>query len=121
MAKTKKEIKDAVISKTKDTKKKVDEIEEIKEEEMEELKEEVKVKIKEAVKEEIKTKKTKKEKKGLIAGIKKEMKQVVWPSAGDILKSTVAVIVICVFLCLFFTAITLFMAWLKSFIGGLTV
>ena len=49
------------------------------------------------------------------------MKQVVWPSAGNVFKSTIAVLVICVFLALFFLAVTLFMAWLKVFLKGLFV
>ena len=42
------------------------------------------------------------------------MKQVVWPSAGDIVKSTIAVVVMCLFLCLFFLAITALMALIKE-------
>ena len=106
MAKAKKEVKDAIISETKE-KKKVEEVKETKVEKKEEV-----------VKEE---KKAKKKKEGLLKGIRKEMKQVVWPSAGTVLKSTIAVLVICIFLALFFEAVILFMAWLKVFLKGLFV
>ena len=106
MAKAKKEVKDAIISETKE-KKKVEEVKETKVEKKEEV-----------VKEE---KKAKKKKEGLLKGIRKEMKQVVWPSAGNIVKSTIAVVAICIFLSLFFEAVTLFMAWLKVFLKGLFV
>ena len=110
MAKVKKTVKDAAISETKEKKKK-EIFEDIKEEKIEEEK---------AEKEEKKTKE-KKKKVGFLAGIRKEMKQVVWPSAGNIVKSTIAVVAICIFLSLFFEAVTLFMAWLKVFLKGLFV
>ena len=110
MAKVKKTVKDAAISETKEKKKK-EIVEDIKEEKIEEEK---------AEKEEKKTKE-KKKKVGFLAGIRKEMKQVVWPSAGNIVKSTIAVLVICIFLALFFEAVILFMAWLKVFLKGLFV
>ncbi len=105
MAKAKKEIKDANISETKEKKKKIDNLEEI----VEEKKKEETVETK-------KEKKTKDKKKkvGFFGGIRKEMKQVVWPSAGDIVKSTIAVVVMCLFLCLFFLAITALMALIKE-------
>ena len=108
MAKTKKEGKEATISETKEKKKE------------EKIVEEEKV-LKEEKIEKVETKKNKKKKDGFFKGIRKEMKQVVWPSAGNVLKSTIAVLVICVFLALFFLAVTLFMAWLKVFLKGLFV
>ena len=108
MAKTKKEVKEATISETKEKKKE------------EKIVEEEKV-LKEEKIEKVETKKNKKKKDGFFKGIRKEMKQVVWPSAGNVLKSTIAVLVICVFLALFFLAVTLFMAWLKVFLKGLFV
>ena len=112
MARAKKEVKDATISETKEKK--------IAEKKIEENidKEEKKENVKKAEKKE---KKEKKKKEGLIKGIRKEMKQVVWPSAGTILKSTIAVLVMCIFLVLFFEALMLFMAWLKVFLKGLFV
>ena len=113
MARAKKEVKDATISETKEKK--------IAEKKIEENidKEEKKENVKKAEKK--KEKKEKKKKEGLIKGIRKEMKQVVWPSAGTILKSTIAVLVMCIFLILFFEALMLFMAWLKVFLKGLFV
>ena len=112
MARAKKEVKDATISETKEKK--------IAEKKIEETidKEEKKENVEKAEKKE---KKEKKKKEGLIKGIRKEMKQVVWPSAGTILKSTIAVLVMCIFLVLFFEALMLFMAWLKVFLKGLFV
>ena len=108
MAKAKKEVKEATISENKKKKKE------------EKIVEEEKV-LKEEKIEKVETKKNKKKKDGFFKGIRKEMKQVVWPSAGNVLKSTIAVLVICVFLALFFLAVTLFMAWLKVFLKGLFV
>ena len=108
MAKAKKEVKEATISETKEKKKE------------EKIVEEEKVLREEKI-EKVETKKNKKKKDGFFKGIRKEMKQVVWPSAGNVLKSTIAVLVICVFLALFFLAVTLFMAWLKVFLKGLFV
>ena len=108
MAKAKKEVKEATISETKEKKKE------------EKIVEEEKV-LKEEKIEKVENKKNKKKKDGFFKGIRKEMKQVVWPSAGNVLKSTIAVLVICVFLALFFLAVTLFMAWLKVFLKGLFV
>ena len=108
MAKAKKEVKEATISETKEKKKE------------EKIVEEEKV-LKEEKIEKVENKMNKKKKDGFFKGIRKEMKQVVWPSAGNVLKSTIAVLVICVFLALFFLAVTLFMAWLKVFLKGLFV
>ena len=106
MAKAKKEVKEATISETKEKKKKEEIIEEVEEVVEEKIEEEVEAKEPERVE--------KKKKKGFFRGIREEMHQVVWPSAGNIVKSTIAVVVICIFLALFFEAIILFMAWLKG-------
>ena len=130
MARAKKEVKDATISETKEKKIAEKKIEENidKEEKKENVKKaEKKENVEKAEKKENvekaekKEKKEKKKKEGLIKGIRKEMKQVVWPSAGTILKSTIAVLVMCIFLVLFFEALMLFMAWLKVFLKGLFV
>lgn len=97
----KKEIKDAVVSEEK--KKKEEVIEEVKE-----------------VKEEktSKKEKPKKEKKdGFFKSIRKEMKQVVWPTGKEILKSTIAVLIMCIFLALFFEGIELLMALIKGWLS----
>jgi len=101
----KKTVKEAVISE--------EEKNEIVEEERNEIVEE---EIVEEVEEEkpAKEKKKKNKKNGFLKGVRSEMKQVVWPSAGDIAKSTIAVILICIFLCLFFEGITLLAAFIKG-------
>ncbi len=111
MAKAKKEVKEATISETKVKKKKEEKVEEVEEEVIEEVKEE-------KVEKSEKNKKEKKKKVGFFSGIRKEMKQVVWPSAGDIVKSTIAVVVMCLFLCLFFLAIMAVMALIKKGLLG---
>ena len=120
MAKAKKEVKEATISETKEKKKEEKNVKEEKVLKEEKIVEEEKV-LKEEKIEKVEKKKNKKKKDGFFKGIRKEMKQVVWPSAGNVLKSTIAVLVICVFLALFFLAVTLFMAWLKVFLKGLFV
>jgi len=86
----KKQVKDAVIAEAKEEK---------------EIKEEV------VEKEE---KKEKKKKSGFFKELRKEMKQVVWPTAGEVLKSTLSVVLICIFLCLFFEAVALLAAFIKG-------
>ena len=76
-----------------------------------EVKEEVSKKIE---KEEKVEKEPKKKKEGFFKGLRKEMKQVVWPTAGSVLKSTISVILICIFLCLFFEAVALLAAFIKG-------
>ena len=53
-------------------------------------------------------------KEKLLTGIKKEMKLVKWPSAKDILKYTIATIIFCVILVLFFELLNIIMAFIKG-------
>jgi len=99
----KKQVKDAVISE--------EEVKEEKKVEKVEEKEETKKKVEV---EEVKGTKEKKKKEGFFKGLRKEMKQVVWPTAGNVVKSTVSVILICIFLCLFFEAVALLAAFIKG-------
>ena len=69
---------------------------------------------KKEVKKEKVTKKSNKKKEGLVKGIKKELKLVKWPSAKDILKYTIATIVLCIILVLFFELLNLIMAYVKG-------
>lgn len=85
---------------------------------------EEKEKIEKEVKEEkvtAKEKEPKKEKKqkkdGFFKSIRKEMKQVVWPSGKEILKSTIAVLIMCIFLGLFFKGIELLMAVVREWLS----
>ena len=43
-----------------------------------------------------------------------ELKKVVWPKIGDVVKYTLAVIFFCIFLALFFELLELFAAFLKG-------
>ena len=120
----KKTIKDALVEekvKSKDKKEELEEVEEIEEVEDEDLDfDEDYDDEKEEVKEE-KNKKDKKEDKkkdkkdGYFAQVNRELKKVVWPSALDVAKYSLAVIIFCVLLCLFFIGIDL----IASFIKGL--
>lgn len=65
------------------------------------------------VKKSKKTKETKR-KESLITGIKKELKLVKWPTIKEIFKYTVATIVLCVILVLFFEVLNVVMAYIKG-------
>lgn len=67
-------------------------------------------------KKEKKAKKVKKQTKkdGYFAQVGKELKKVVWPKGGDIVKYSFAVIVFCVVLCLFFVGIDLIASLVKG-------
>lgn len=101
----KKTVKEAVISEE-------EKVEKVKKEEKEV--EEILEEVKEVEEKPVKEKKKKDKKGGFFKGVRGEMKQVVWPSAGAIAKSTIAVILICIFLCLFFEGITLLAAFIKG-------
>lgn len=58
------------------------------------------------------TKKVKKE--SLIKGIKKELKVVKWPTFKEILKYTVATIVLCIIFVVFFLCLNGIMAYVKG-------
>ena len=53
-------------------------------------------------------------KESSVSSIRREMKKVVWPSAGQIVKYSFAVILFCVVLCLFFEGINLVAAFVKG-------
>ena len=59
-----------------------------------------------------KVKKQPKEK--FMAGIKKELKQVKWPTAKEILKYTLATIMFCIVLVIFFEILNLILAFVKG-------
>ena len=84
----------------------------IKDVEVEEVvKEELETEVEEIEEETVEKKKTKKEKvkkeKVKKDTIGSELKKVVWPSAGSIVKYTLAVLIFCIFLGLFFKGIDL--------------
>lgn len=59
-------------------------------------------------------KKEKEKKDGYFKHVSKELKKVVWPSVGDIFKYSLAVIIFCVLLCLFFVGIDLIASLIKG-------
>ena len=59
-------------------------------------------------------KKEKEKKAGYFKQVSKELKKVVWPSVGDIFKYSLAVIIFCVLLCLFFVGIDLIASLIKG-------
>jgi preprotein translocase SecE subunit len=99
-----KNIKDVEVEEVKKAKKEAKEVEEI--EETEEIEEEV-----EEVKE-VKEKEVKKD--GYFRSVRKEMKKVVWPKAGEVAKYTLAVIIFCLLLVGFFTLVVLLVSFIKG-------
>mgnify|MGYP001075152764 CR=1 FL=1 len=93
----------------------VEEVEESLEEDtaVEEETEEKKDKKKEKKNKEVKEDK----KEGYFASVNRELKKVVWPKGGEIAKYSLAVILFCLVLCLFFVGIDL----IASFVKGLFV
>ena len=64
------------------------------------------------VKEKKDNKKQPKEK--LIPGIKKELKLVKWPTFKEIVKYTIATVIFCIILVLFFEVLNILMAYIKG-------
>ena len=58
--------------------------------------------------------KKKNKKDGYFTRVNRELKKVVWPKAGEIVKYTLAVLIFCIILCLFFKGIELLAALLKE-------
>ncbi len=86
------------------------EVEEAALEEQEEVRE-----VKEDKKKEKKNKKESSTKgDGYFKSLNKELKKVVWPKGGEVLKSTIAVIVICLVLIGFFELTQLLVAFVKG-------
>lgn len=82
------------------------------------LEEQEKEKIREVKEDKKKEKKNKKESStkgdGYFKSLNKELKKVVWPKGGEVLKSTIAVIVICLVLIGFFELTQLLVAFVKG-------
>ena len=51
---------------------------------------------------------------GFFRGVRKEMKKVVWPKAGEVVKNTFAVIIFCLILIGFFTLVVLLVSFVKG-------
>lgn len=82
------------------------------------LEEQEKEEIREVKEDKKKEKKNKKESStkgdGYFKSLNKELKKVVWPKGGEVLKSTIAVIVICLVLIGFFELTQLLVAFVKG-------
>ena len=61
-----------------------------------------------------KPKKEKKQKEGLIKGIKAELKKVTWPSKKDVFKYSMATLVFCIIIMLFFQALDFLLSVVKG-------
>lgn len=64
-----------------------------------------------------KKKKNKKQKESFMVGLNRELKQVKWPSFKEIVKYTIATIIFCVILILFFELLTFVVASIKELVG----
>lgn len=111
----KKVVKDALVEEEKVKKAKKEEVVE----EVKTTKEETKKEVKKAEKKEkIKKEKPKKEKKdGFFRKMYKEMKKVSWPSVGEVLKYSFAVLVFSLILIGFFKLVELLAAFLKAMVS----
>lgn len=58
--------------------------------------------------------KNKSPKEGLLKGIQKELKLVIWPKAKEIIKYTIATIVLCLIFVAFFEVLNVIMAYVKG-------
>ena len=105
MAKSK-VVKDALVEEEKITKSK-------KKEEKEEIKE-VKVEEKKQAKKEKKEKVKKEKKDGYFKKLYRELRKVSWPTLGEVIKYSFAVIIFCVILVLFFELVSLLASFIKS-------
>ncbi len=59
-------------------------------------------------------KKKKAKKENYFSKVRKEMKLVKWPSLKEVVKYSIATIVFCIFICLFFIVLNLIMSWIKG-------
>ncbi len=128
----KKTIKDVEVEEVKKDEELEEEVEEV-EEEVEEVEEEVEEVEEETEEEDFegnddveepkKEKKEKKEKEhkdkkeGYFSKVRREMRKVVWPTAGEIVKYSLAVIIFCVVLCLFFLGINAIASLVKGWLS----
>lgn len=80
---------------------------------MKKKEEKVSKKVKETKqKKKVKTTKTKKE--GFLKGVKKELKKVSWPSKKDVIKYSVATLVFCIIVMVFFQLLNLGLSVVKG-------
>lgn len=79
---------------------------------MKKKEEAVSKKVKETTKKKAKT--TKKKKESLLKGIRLEMKKVTWPSKKDIIKYSIATLVFCIIVMVFFQLLNLGLSVVKG-------
>lgn len=80
---------------------------------MKKKEESVSKKVKETNKKK-KVKTTKKKKESIFTGVKREMKKVTWPSKKDIIKYSVATLVFCIVVMIFFQLLNLGLSVIKG-------
>ena len=64
--------------------------------------------------EEVEEKEERVKEESFFRGVRKEMKKVVWPKAGDVVKYTLAVLLMCALLVGFFTLVVLLVSFIKG-------
>lgn len=108
----KKELEEELKEEVEEVKEEIDELEEDLEDEIEEDKEtdedfegDEDIEAPKKEKKETKEKEHKDKKEGYFSKLHREMKKVVWPTAGEVIKYSLAVILFCVVLCLFFIGV----------------
>lgn len=62
-------------------------------------------------------KKTKAPKESYLKGVKKEMKLVKWPSFKEVIKYTIATVIMCLVVCGFFLLLNLLLSLVKGWIN----
>lgn len=61
-----------------------------------------------------KVKKPKTKKEGFIKGVRKELKLVKWPTWNEVIKNTIATIVLCLIVCGYFLALNAILSLIKG-------
>lgn len=61
-----------------------------------------------------KASKKKEKKENYFKGVKKEMELVKWPSGKEVVKNTIATIILCIVICVFFILLNLGLAAIKG-------
>jgi len=109
----KKTVKDVEAEEVKKNKKKVKE-EEV---EIEEVEEELEDLIEDEEEDKKSKKKKQNKKEGYFKLLSREMKKVVWPSVGDVVKYSLCVIIFCLVLCAFFIGIDAIASLIKGWLS----
>ena len=114
----KKTVKDVEVEEVKNKKEELEEELEEEVEEVEETEEDFEgdedVEAPKKEKKEAKEKEHKDKKEGYFSKVRREMRKVVWPTFGEVVKYSLAVILFCVVLCLFFLGINAIASLVKG-------